>query len=112
MKRKTAWGIGLAVATLVHVLFCPAHLPSVLAFPGLIAHPLIAGLHGGSAFDPLELLASAGEIVINGTLYMFVILGVSRIVPKLQDTDVKLRLQNAQSIFFSPKARDASPSIR
>jgi hypothetical protein len=80
MKRKTAWSIGLSAVTLVHVLFYTGHLPSVWVLPGLVAHPLIAGLHGGSAFDPLELLASAGEMVINGALYMLVILGVSRMV--------------------------------
>jgi hypothetical protein len=82
MNRKRAWGIGLAATTLVHVLFYSGYLPSISVFPGLIAHPLIAGLHGGSTFDPLEILASVGEIVINGALYMLVILGASRLVQR------------------------------
>jgi hypothetical protein len=77
MTWKKASAIGFVGALLVHALFFSDHLPVALIFPGLIAHPFIAGLHGGSGIQ--ETTASAMEVLINTAIYALALYGISRL---------------------------------
>jgi hypothetical protein len=64
---KKAIGVGLAVATLLHILVVTRLIPSMVLWPGFVAHFLITGLHGDDGI--LSFVASTVEIAINAVLY-------------------------------------------
>ncbi len=60
---KQAIGVGLAVATLSHILVITRLIPSMVLWPGFLAHFRITGLHGDDGI--LGSMASMVEIAIN-----------------------------------------------
>jgi hypothetical protein len=76
MTFKKAAGVGLAVATLLHVLVIARLISSMLLWPGFFAHFLISGLHGDDGI--LGTVASLVEVVINAAAYALLIRLVSR----------------------------------
>jgi hypothetical protein len=76
MPFKKAVGVGLAVATLLHVLVVARLISSIVLWPGFFAHFLISGLHGDAGI--LGTVASLVEVVINAAFYALLIRVVSR----------------------------------
>jgi hypothetical protein len=74
--KKVCAIVGLATAILFHVLYI-SHFGAVFAFPGLIAHFLITGLHGGEGL--LDAIATLAEILITAAFYSLLIYGLVRL---------------------------------
>lgn len=68
---KKAIGVGLAVAALLHILIITRLIPSLVLWPGFLAHFLITGLHGNDGI--LSSVASTVEIAINAVLYAWLL---------------------------------------
>ena len=74
--KKVSAIIGLAIALLFHGLFI-SQFGAAFAFPGLIAHFLITGLHGSEGL--LVVIATLAEILINAAFYFFLIYALVRL---------------------------------
>jgi hypothetical protein len=82
--KKVAAVLGLAIAILFHVLFI-SNLGAAFAFPGLIAHFLITGLHGGEGL--LDTIATLAEILITAAFYAFLIYALVRLARMARGTN-------------------------
>jgi hypothetical protein len=76
--------VGLAIAILFHVLYV-SNLGAAFAFPGLIAHLLITGLHGGDGL--LDAIATLAEILITAAFYAFLIYALVRLTRMARGTN-------------------------
>jgi hypothetical protein len=74
--KKVSALVGLAIAILFHVLYV-FHFGAAFAFPGLIAHFLITGLHGGEGL--LDAIAILAEVLITAAFYALLIYGLVRL---------------------------------
>jgi hypothetical protein len=73
MTFKKAVGVGLPVATILHLLVFADRLSSPFLFPGFFAHFLITGLHGDDRI--VGAAASMVEIMTNGVCYALLLSG-------------------------------------
>lgn len=76
--------LGLAFAVIVHVLMDRLPSPSVfhIGLPGVIAHLLITGGHGGTIFE--ERIGTILEIVVNTTFYTVLLWALLALVNNLR----------------------------
>ena len=84
MVWKKAFGIGLIVAVLCHLVFICQSTTSLYVWPGIIAHLLITGLHGGTG--ALEAVADIAEVIMNAFFWAFLIRGASRLRRKVRNS--------------------------
>jgi hypothetical protein len=85
MAWRTAFGIGLLVAVVCHLAFIFQTTSSLYVWPGMLAHFLITGLHGGTG--ALEAVADIAEIIMNATFWAFLIRGASRLGKNARNLD-------------------------
>jgi hypothetical protein len=88
MSWRKAFGIGLIVAIVGHLLVISRTISSAVVWAGMIAHFLITGLHGGTG--ALEGVANIAEIVTNAAFWALLIEGISALIKKGE----KLRLNH------------------
>jgi hypothetical protein len=85
MKWRKALGIGLIVAVVCHLIFVSQTSSSIYVWPGMIAHFLITGLHGGTG--ALEVVADIAEIIMNSAFWAFLIRVVSGLARKARNSN-------------------------
>jgi hypothetical protein len=77
MAWRAAFCIGLLFAVVCHLAFISQNTSSLYVWPGMIAHFLITGLHGGTG--ALETVADITEIMMNAAFWAFLTRGASRL---------------------------------